>query len=112
MENKILNLKHELESFETRELLGKIANKFITFSNGSEAIAQTSDIFNKTELTLPFKQYAYLVGLLMSTTDNIRGIANNDPNKYKKLEDKVQEITHIHINNFFDYDEINKYGYF
>ena len=70
MEEKINRLKEKLQYIDTRELLGMIGTKFITFSNTIQDIAEQSNIFNKTNLMSPQKQYIYLAGLLMSTADN------------------------------------------
>lgn len=67
------------------ELLGMIGTKFITFSNTIQDIAEQSDIFNKTNLMSPQKQYIYLAGLLMSTVDN-----SNDTTNYS--EDFLVEL--------------------
>lgn len=70
MDDKIKNLKAKSEKFETRELLGMMGTRFITFGNDAEEITAGTDIFSKTKLMSPQKQYAYLAGLLMSTNYN------------------------------------------
>lgn len=76
MEDKIKVLKKKLEKFETRELLGMIGTHFITFGDNAEEITARTDIFNKTKLMSPQKQYVYLAGLLMSTNFNPDEIAH------------------------------------
>ena len=68
---------------------------FITFSNGASDIAEQSDIFNKTDLTSPQKQYTYLAGLLMSTDDKSNGhvTRNEESGIYNELENDIQNIT-------------------
>ena len=78
MEEKIKALKDKLENIGTRDLLGMIGIHFITFANGAEDFAEQSDIFNKTELISPQKQYTYLAGLLMSTDDKSNGHITQD----------------------------------
>lgn len=81
-----------------------IGTHFIIFSNGAEDFAEQSDIFNKTNLISPQKQYTYLAGLLMSTEDKSGGIIIENIRKYDDLENDVQEITLEYIKNFMDID--------
>ena len=81
MEEKIRALKAKLQGFNTRELLGIIANHFITFGNTAEEVAQGADIFTKTKLLSPQKQYLYLAGLLVSTED----LSSNTDIKHEDL---------------------------
>lgn len=107
MEKKIKALKDKLENIGTRDLLGMIGIHFITFANGAEDFAEQSDIFNKTELFSPQKQYTYLAGLLMSTDDKSNGHITQDEESgiYNELEDDVQEITLEYTKNFLDIDK-------
>ncbi|WP_346877091.1 hypothetical protein [Clostridium sp. UBA5712] len=59
----------------TRELLGMIGVHFSSFSNGVDDFAEQPDIFNKTKLISPQKQYTYLADLLMSTDDKSEGLS-------------------------------------
>lgn len=93
MEEKIKALKEKLQCMATGELLGMIGVHFISFSNGVDDFAEQSDIFNKTKLISPQKQYTYLAGLLMSTDDKSDGDIIDDIGKYDDLENDVQEIT-------------------
>lgn len=104
MEEKIKRLKGKLQKVGTRDLLGMIGTHFIIFSNGAEDFAEQSDIFNKTNLISPQKQYTYLAGLLMSTEDKSGGIIIENIRKYDDLENDVQEITLEYIKNFMDID--------
>lgn len=70
---KIKKLKEKLNHIGTRDLLGMISIHFITFANNAEDVAMQADIFNKTKLMSPQKQYMYLAGLLMSTEDKSDG---------------------------------------
>ncbi|KNZ41443.1 MULTISPECIES: YecA family protein [Acetobacterium] len=106
MEEKINALKEKLQYKSTRELLGMIGIHFITFANGKKGFAEQSDIFNKTKLISPQKQYTYLAGLLMSTEDKSEVHTTKDKDKdkdsriYDELEDDVQEITLEYTKNF------------
>lgn len=106
MEEKIKALKDKLENIGTRDLLGMIGIHFITFANGAEDFAEQSDIFNKTELISPQKQYTYLAGLLMSTDDKSNGhiMQDGESGIYNELENDVQEITLEYTKTFLDID--------
>ncbi len=78
MDEKIKALKEKLQYIGTRDLLGMIGTHFVIFSNGANDIAEQSDIFNKTKLISPQKQYTYLAGLLMSTEDKSEGAITED----------------------------------
>lgn len=107
MEEKIKKLKEKLQSIGTRDLLGIIGIQFITFANNAKDVAEQSDIFNKTNLISPQKQYTYLAGLLMSTNDKSNGHVVRDENAeiYNDLEKDVQEITLEYIKTFLDFDQ-------
>ena len=59
-----MKLKEKLQTIGTRDLLGMIGIQFLTFANDAKDIAKQSDIFNKTKLISPQKQYTYLAGCL------------------------------------------------
>lgn len=102
MEEKIYILKEKLKKVGTRDLLGMIGTRFITFSSCAEDFAEQSDIFNKTKLISPQKQYTYLAGLLMSTEDKSDNVIIEDIEKYDDLENDVQEITLEYTKNFMN----------
>lgn len=104
MEEKIKSLKQKLQKFGTRDLLGMIGIHFITFSNGPDDVAEQSDIFKKTKLISPQKQYTYLVGLLMSTEDKSKDTITDDTEVFESLENDVQEITLEYAKKFMDVD--------
>lgn len=106
MEEKIRALKAKLQGFNTRELLGIIANHFITFGNTAEEVAQGADIFTKTKLLSPQKQYLYLAGLLVSTEDlsSNTDIKHEDLTCYQALEDDIQAITTEYSKKFLNID--------
>ena len=105
MEEKIKQLKEKLQKIGTRDLLGMIGIHFITFGNNAEDITEQSDIFNKTDLTSPQKQYAYLAGLLMSTEDLSNGVIDNNPDKYNEFEHDVKEITLEYTKTFLNFGD-------
>lgn len=109
MEDKIKVLKTKLEKFETRELLGMIGAHFITFGNDAEEITAGTDIFNKTKLMSPQKQYVYLAGLLMCTNYNaakaMNQVNSDDLRKYEELEEDIQEITLDYIRGFINFKD-------
>ena len=106
MEEKIKKLKEKLNYIGTRDLLGMIGIHFITFANNAEDVAEQADIFNKTKLMSPQKQYTYLAGLLMSTEDKSDGsiMKNKESGIFTELEDDVQEITQEYIKTFLNID--------
>ncbi|BBK26081.1 hypothetical protein Dia5BBH33_20160 [Dialister hominis] len=107
---KIKALKEKIQHIGTRDLLGMIGIHFITFSNGASDIAEQSDIFNKTDLTSPQKQYTYLAGLLMSTDDKSNGhvTRNEESGIYNELENDIQNITLEYTKTFLNIDPISK----
>ena len=106
MEEKIKKLKEKLNYIGTRDLLGMISIHFITFANNAEDVAMQADIFNKTKLMSPQKQYMYLAGLLMSTEDKSDGsiMKNEESGIFDELENDVQEITQEYIKTFLNID--------
>lgn len=107
MDEKIKALKEKLQCVDTRDMLGMIGIHFITFANGAADIAEQSDIFNKTNLISPQKQYTYLAGLLMSTDDKSNGSITEEKESgiYSELENDVQEITLEYTKTFLDIDQ-------
>ena len=106
MEEKIKKLKEKLNYIGTRDLLGMISIHFITFANNAEDVAMQANIFNKTKLMSPQKQYMYLAGLLMSTEDKSDGsiMKNEESGIFDELENDVQEITQEYIKTFLNID--------
>ncbi|ACL74459.1 SEC-C motif domain protein [Ruminiclostridium cellulolyticum H10] len=105
MEEKIKLLKEKLQSFGTRDLLGMIGVQFLTFGNNAADVTEQSDIFKKTDLTSPHKQYTYLAGLLMSTDDHSNGVTNDNFRKYKELEEDIESITLEYTKTFLDFGD-------
>jgi len=105
MDEKIKVLKEKLQNIGTRDLLGMIGIHFITFANGAADIAEQFDIFNKTNLISPQKQYTYLAGLLMSTDDKSNGhITEEEGGIYNEFENDIQEITLEYTKTFLNID--------
>lgn len=110
MEEKIKKLKEKLQNIGTRDLLGMIGIHFITFANNAKDVAEQADIFNKTNLISPQKQYTYLAGLLMSTEDKSDGHITQDEEGeiYNELENDVQEITQEYIKTFLNINQASE----
>lgn len=104
MDTKISNLKEKLRKYDTADLLGMISIHFMTFANDGDDFAIQSDIFNKTNLISPQKQYLYLAGLLMSTDNLSAGAIHSDPSDFQAIENDVQEITLEYALNFMELD--------
>lgn len=99
MEKKIEELKSRLRNIDTKELLGWIATQFVTSVAEGEEASEASDIFNKTNLMSPQKQYLYLAGLLMSTSpSNIVPIQSIT--EYEEIENDLQKITATYYKGF------------
>lgn len=105
MEQLVKELKEKLQTYDTSDLLGMISIHFMTFGNDGDDVAYQSDIFNKTNLMSPQKQYLYLAGLLMSTDDLSEGVKHNNESDFKSLENDVQNITSKYITEFMNFDE-------
>lgn len=105
MEQLVKELKEKLQTYDTSDLLGMISIHFMTFGNDGDDVAYQSDIFNKTNLMSPQKQYLYLAGLLMSTDDLSEGVKHNNESDFKSLENDVQNITSKYITGFMNFDE-------
>lgn len=104
MDAKIEKLKEKLRKYDTADLLGMISIHFMTFASDGDDFAIQSDIFNKTDLISPQKQYLYLAGLLMSTDNLSNGAIHNGTSEFQELEKDVQEITLEYAQNFLDVD--------
>ena len=107
----IHELKELLSKLETSEILGYIATKFITFASDEKEVSKNSNIFNKTSLDSPYKQYMYLAGLLMSTDyiaeddiDSDSRILDKREEIYLKIEEKLKKITSSYIQFFIPGD--------
>ncbi|MFS0594480.1 hypothetical protein AB1L05_23175 [Cytobacillus horneckiae] len=85
LEEKISSLKEILSEVDTENLIGLVANDFGIMVDTSESI------FKKTQLNSPFKQYLYLIGLLLSTQDNSKSSKNEPP--MEKIKNTLNEIT-------------------
>lgn len=107
MEEKIKKLKEKLQSFGTRDLLGMIGTHFLIFANNAKGVAEQADIFNKTNLISPQKQYIYLAGLLMSTEDKSNGRIKEGVNNeiYAEIETDIQNITKEYIKTFLNFEQ-------
>lgn len=105
METKIKELKEKLCQYGTKDLLGMIGIHFMTFGNTGKDIAQSADIFNKTDLMSPQKQYLYLAGLLMSTDDLSNGTTYINSSDFQSIEASVQEITSQYMLGFINIDD-------
>ncbi|MGX1373852.1 hypothetical protein RKD56_000970 [Priestia megaterium] len=89
LEEKIEDLKEILREVDTEWLLIKVANEF-----GVTTTAGLNDnIFSKTKLSSPFKQYLYLIGLLLSTPDKSKADRKEPPmEKIKKVLNNIVDL--------------------
>lgn len=102
MEEKIKELKMQLEKIETSDLLGWIGKQFLAIGDNAKDVAKQADIFNKTNLDSPQKQYLYLAGLLMSTDYDEVNSKPLDDKIVLDIESKIKEITNTYHKNFVE----------
>lgn len=92
LEEKINSLKEILSEIDTENLIGLVATEFGITVDTSESI------FKKTQLSSPFKQYLYLIGLLLSTKD--KGISTKEKPPMEKIKTILNEITDAYAELF------------
>ncbi|MEH6857614.1 hypothetical protein V7037_23780, partial [Priestia megaterium] len=85
LEERISSLKELLSEVNTENLIGLVATEFGITVDTSE------NIFKKTQLNSPFKQYLYLIGLLLSTQDKSKSSKKEPP--MEKIKTILNEIT-------------------
>ncbi|MGX5623673.1 hypothetical protein [Bacillus cereus] len=92
LEYKINTLKEMLSEIDTENLIGLVATEFGITLDINESI------FKKTQLNSPFKQYLYLIGLLMSTKDKSKSPEKEPP--MEKIKTILNEITNSYAELF------------
>jgi hypothetical protein len=100
MEEKINELKEFLKKFDTYDILGFIATKYLVMGNSAEEVSTNSDIFKKTTLDSPHKQYLYLIALLMSTEYSEEKSKRLSKEDFIYIESQIKDITNSYIENF------------
>lgn len=102
LENKINSLKEILSEIETENLIALVAYEFGITIDTSESI------FKKTQLSSPFKQYLYLIGLLLSTED--KSISTKKEPPMDKIKTILNEITDSYAELFLPVEgqEVNE----
>lgn len=93
LDKKINKLKQLLGSIDSETLIGLVANDFGFTVNTNESI------FEKTQLESPFKQYLYLIGLLLSTEDVSESMTEEPP--MKEIKKLLNDITDLYAEVFF-----------
>ncbi|MGD6959766.1 hypothetical protein ACQCWA_19460 [Rossellomorea aquimaris] len=93
LEDKISNLKEILSAIDTESLVRLVADEF------GVTTATDGNIFTKTNLTSPYKQYLFLIGLLLSTKD-LSELSYQDP-PLEKIKILLNEITDSYADLFF-----------
>ncbi len=93
LEKKINSLKDILSEIDTENLIGLVATEFGVTVDISESI------FKKTQLNSPFKQYLYLIGLLLSTQD--KKISTKKEPSMEKIKNNLNDITDLYTEIFF-----------
>ncbi|OHR72162.1 hypothetical protein HMPREF3291_22445 [Bacillus sp. HMSC76G11] len=102
LETKINSLKDILREIDTENLVGLVANDF------GITVDTTESIFKKTRLNSPFKQYLYLIGLLLATED--KGVTNQKELKMEKIKTILNDITDSYAELFLPVEgqEVNE----
>lgn len=102
LETKINSLKDTLREIDTENLVGLVANDF------GITVDTTESIFKKTRLNSPFKQYLYLIGLLLATEDKV--VTNQKEPKMEKIKTILNDITDSYAELFLPVEgqEVNE----
>ncbi|SDZ79141.1 hypothetical protein SAMN05421743_101215 [Thalassobacillus cyri] len=93
LEAKISSLKEMLSKTDTESLIGLIATEFGNMINPAE------DIFTKTNLSSPFKQYLYVIGLILSSEENERLIILQE-DRIERIKGNLNEIVDLYSELF------------
>lgn len=97
MKEQIETLKKRLSKYSTHEILLIIKDKMMVVGNNAEEIAKSAEYSNKTKLESPMQEWAYLIGLLMTTEDNSGGKPHlKSREEFDKLEDEVDKINKLY----------------
>ena len=100
IEELIIGLKSELANYRTEDVLGYISNKVLPMGPDGGDISSSANIFKKTKLRSPLKQYLYLAGLLISTEYNEASKARLSDCLFEDLENRIQRITDQYLTSF------------
>lgn len=93
LETKISSLRKMLSKTDTESLLSIIAKEFGNMTTPSE------DIFTKTNLTSPFKQYMYVIGLILSSEENEK-VTILQEDRLERIKSKLNEIVDLYSELF------------
>ena len=106
LEEKINDLKEILSKVDTMNFLGTISTEF------GVTIDPYASIFEKTSLSSPFKQYLYVIGLLLSTEEKIEK-QDLDYLPMDEIKQILNEIVDLYAIMFFPKqgEEINSQWY-
>ncbi|MDY5852788.1 MAG: hypothetical protein SPK28_00990, partial [Bacilli bacterium] len=109
IKNKIDKLKNYISSFQTEDILGFISMLLMPSGSNGKEVADCADVFNKTSLMAPMKQYLYLAGLLVSNQYNYSNPKQLNNKEKKIIEKMLDEVTSEYSFNFLK-DSISKLG--
>ncbi|MTN45672.1 hypothetical protein GMB51_10955 [Turicibacter sanguinis] len=96
LENKIDSLKVFISQFDSESVLGWIANDLSLQYAGK-------DLFNDTKLSSPYKQYMYLIGLIISTDE--KSCIEFKEEDLIKAKEMLEEISRLHMLLFLPTEE-------
>ncbi|MCP3026909.1 hypothetical protein [Halobacillus sp. A5] len=98
LETKISSLRKMLSKTDTESLLFIIAEEFGNMTTPSE------DIFTKTNLSSPFKQYMYVIGLILSSEENEK-VTILQEDRMERIKRNLNEIVDLYSELFEPEDE-------
>lgn len=106
LEKEINDFKEILSNVDTMNLLGTISNEF------GVTIDPFANVFKKTSLSSPFKQYLYTIGLLLSTEEK-KDKQKSDYLPMDEIKKKLNNIVDLYATMFFPKqdEEINEQWY-
>lgn len=96
LERKIDELKSFISKFNAESVLRMIMNDL-------SILHDETDIFRKTELSSPYKQYMYLAGLIISTNAEVD--IDMDKENFDKTKKMLEDITNLYAISFFPTEE-------
>jgi hypothetical protein len=94
LEKEINDLKEILSNVDTMNLLGTISNEF------GVTMDPFANVFKKTSLSSPFKQYLYTIGLLLSTEEK-KDKQKSDYLPMDEIKQKLNKIVDLYATMFF-----------
>ncbi|XCA82855.1 hypothetical protein ABKJ26_11560 [Exiguobacterium mexicanum] len=100
LDEKIEELKTILRNSSAYNLCGTVAVEL------GQTTGPNEDIFKKTQLSSPFRQYLYMLGLLLSTEpEESNELASKEEENMDGIKKLLNEILDLHAELFFPHDD-------